>query len=180
MAALVFAIHPLRVESVGWITDRGDVLCATFYLTAVVTYLGFALSDDGGERRRWLIASLAAFAAALLSKEIAMTLPLSLLLLDAYPLRRWSRGVRALLTEKVGYFVLVASGPPWRCSRAATAPAGRATPTTACSSRVALAAYSLAFYPLKFVWPSGLSPLYELPAHVSPLEIRSSSPPRWW
>src|SRR4029453_4213205 len=89
VAALAFAVHPLRAESVGWITDRGDVLCATFYLAAVVAYVRFARNDDGG-RRRWRIASLVALAAALLSKEIAMTLPLSLLLLDAYPLRRWS------------------------------------------------------------------------------------------
>src|SRR4029453_9909159 len=52
VAALAFAVHPLRAESVGWITDRGDVLCATFYLTAVVTYVRFALSDDGGGGRR--------------------------------------------------------------------------------------------------------------------------------
>jgi hypothetical protein len=172
VAALAFAIHPLRAESVGWITDRGDVLCATFYLTAVVTYVRFALSDDGGGRRRWRIASLVAFGAALLSKEIAMTLPLSLLLLDAYPLRRWSRGVRTLLIEKVGYFGLAALG-----AALAVFARGHGAGWTSYADhgvlvRAALAAYSLAFYPLKFVWPAGLSPLYELPAHVSPLEIR--------
>ena len=132
VAALVFGIHPLRVESVGWITDRGDVLCATFYLLAVLAYVRFALGK-GRERRRWLIASLAAFAAALLSKEIAMTLPLSLLLLDAYPLRRWAQGLRAVVMEKAGCLSWRPSGPPWRCSRAATVPAGRATPSMACS-----------------------------------------------
>jgi protein O-mannosyl-transferase len=171
VAALAFAIHPLRAESVGWITDRGDVLCATFYLTAVVTYLRFALSDDGGGRR-WRTASLVAFGGALLSKEIAMTLPLSLLLLDTYPLRRWSRGVRALLIEKVGYFMLAALG-----AALAVFARGHGAGWTSYADhgvlvRAALAAYSLAFYPLKFVWPAGLSPLYELPAHVSPLEIR--------
>ena len=109
VAVLVFGIHPLRVESVGWITDRGDVLCATFYLLAVLAYVRFALGS-GRERRRWLIASLAAFAAALLSKEIAMTLPLSLLLLDAYPLRRWAQGLRAVVMEKASYLVLAAIG----------------------------------------------------------------------
>src|SRR5262249_3813491 len=93
VAALVFGIHPLRVESVGWITDRGDVLCATFYLLATIAYLRFALAEDAAVRHRWRLASLGAFVAALLSKEIAMTLPLSLLLLDAYPLRRWARGL---------------------------------------------------------------------------------------
>ncbi|MET0485583.1 MAG: hypothetical protein ABW216_07805, partial [Candidatus Rokuibacteriota bacterium] len=171
VAALAFAIHPLRAESVGWITDRGDVLCATFYLTAVVTYLRFALSDDGGGRR-WRTASLVAFGGALLSKEIAMTLPLSLLLLDTYPLRRWSRGVRALLVEKVGYVGLAAHG-----AALAVYARGQGAGWTSYADhgvlvRIALAAYSLAFYPLKSVWPAGLSPLYELPAHVSPLQTR--------
>ena len=171
MAALVFGIHPLRVESVGWITDRGDVLCATFYLLAVLAYVRFALGS-GRERRRWLIASLAAFAAALLSKEIAMTLPLSLLLLDAYPLRRWAQGLRAVVMEKASYLVLAAIG-----AAVAVFARGHGASWTSYAehgllARVALAAYSLAFYPLKLVWPSGLSPLYELPVHVSPLEPR--------
>jgi Flp pilus assembly protein TadD len=172
VAALAFAIHPLRAESVGWICDRGDVLCATFYLTSVVTYVRFALSDDGGGRRRWRIASLAAFGAGLLSKGMAMTLPLSLLLLDAYPLRRWSRGVRALLIEKIGYFVLAALGAALTVFARGHGAGWTSYADHGVLVRVALAAYSLAFYPLKFVWPAGLSPLYELPAHVSPLEIR--------
>jgi len=171
VAALVFGIHPLRVESVGWITDRGDVLCATFYLLAVLAYVRFALGS-GRERRRWLIASLAAFGAALLSKEIAMTLPLSLLLLDAYPLRRWAQGLRAVVMEKASYLVLAAIG-----AAVAVFARGHGANWTSYAehgllARVALAAYSLAFYPLKLVWPSGLSPLYELPVHVSPLEPR--------
>ena len=168
VAALVFGIHPLRVESVGWITDRGDVLCATFYLVAVLAYLGFA---PGGERR-WLIVSLAAFAAALLSKEIAMTLPLSLLLLDAYPLRRGALGVRALLTEKAGYLVLSGLGAALALFARGHGASWTSYADHGVVARVALAAYSLAFYPLKFVWPSGLSPLYELPARVSALEPR--------
>jgi Flp pilus assembly protein TadD len=171
VAALAFAVHPLRAESVGWITDRGDVLCATFYLAAVVAYVRFVRDDDGG-RRRWRIASLVAFAAALLSKEIAMTLPLSLLLLDAYPLRRWSRGVRALMIEKVGYFVLAALGAALAVFARGHGASWTSYADHGLAVRAAFAAYSLAFYPLKFLWPAGLSPLYELPPHVSPLEPR--------
>src|SRR5439155_1767367 len=86
-AALVFAVHPLRVESVAWITERRDVLSGLFFLLSILFYLR---ATDGGAfiRGRWRTASLLAFAAAFLSKSIVMTLPGVLLLLDVYPLRR--------------------------------------------------------------------------------------------
>jgi protein O-mannosyl-transferase len=172
VAALAFAVHPLRVESVGWITDRGDVLCATFYLLATLAYVRFAVTEPGGARHRWRLASLGAFAAALLSKEIAMTLPLSLLLLDAYPLRRAIRGVRVLLLEKMPWVALAAAGALLAVFARGHGASWTSYAEHGLAARVALAAYSLAFYPLKFVWPSDLSPLYELPARVNPLQAR--------
>ena len=77
LAGLFFAVHPLRVESVAWITERRDVLSGFFYLLAVLLYLQ--------DRTR---AALAAFVCSLLSKGIGITLPLVLLVLDAYPMRR--------------------------------------------------------------------------------------------
>ena len=85
-SALLFAVHPLRVESVVWITERKDVLCGLFFLGAVLAYLKAVESDTLD--RRWQIVSLASFAAALLSKAAAMPLPAMLILLDVYPLRR--------------------------------------------------------------------------------------------
>ena len=172
VAALAFAVHPLRVESVGWITDRGDVLCASFYLLATLAYVRFAVAEDAGARHRWRLASLGAFAAALLSKEIAMTLPLSLLLLDAYPLRRWARGVRALLVEKIPWVALAGAGAMLAVFARGHGASWTSYADHGLAARVALAAYSLAFYPLKFIWPSDLSPLYELPGRVNPLEAR--------
>ena len=101
-----------------------------------------------------------------------MTLPLSLLLLDAYPLRRVALGVRALLTEKAGYLVLSGLGAALALFARGHGASWTSYADHGVVARVALAAYSLAFYPLKFVWPSGLSPLYELPARVSALEPR--------
>lgn len=171
-AALLFGIHPLRAENVGWITDRGDVLGGAFYLLAVLGYLRAASAPDPARRHRWRVGSLAAFAAALLSKEIAMTLPVSLLLLDAYPLRRWSRGLRALVTEKAGYLVLTAAGAALALFARSHGAALTSYAGHGLDARLALTAYSLAFYPLKLLWPAGLSPLYELPARVHPLEWR--------
>jgi Flp pilus assembly protein TadD len=163
-AALLFGLHPLRAESVAWITERRDVLCGAFYLLAVLAYLRGV--ERGHLEGRWQALSLGAFAAALLSKGMAMTLPLTLLLLDAYPLRRSDLGWRALLREKAPYAGLALAGAAlaaWAVSRGAAW-----TPYEAYGpgARAAMTAYSLWFYPWKLAWPVGLSPLYELPARL--------------
>ena len=86
-AALFFALHPLRAESVAWATERRDVLAGLFFLLTILLYLG-ASEAEGGRRRRLLAGSLGCYLLALLSKSIVMTLPLVLVLLDVYPLRR--------------------------------------------------------------------------------------------
>ena len=96
LAALAFGVHPLRAESVAWVTERRDVLCGLFYLLAVLAYLR-GVEGGGAIRSGWRAASLLAFGAALLSKAMAMTLPATLLLLDLYPLRRQDRGWKRLL-----------------------------------------------------------------------------------
>src|SRR5437773_1918820 len=86
VAALVFAIHPLRVESVAWVTERRDVLSGLFYLLTLLVYLR---ACERGERGRgWYWLSVAAFVCALLSKSMVVNLPIVLLILDVYPLRR--------------------------------------------------------------------------------------------
>src|SRR5512138_224970 len=100
VGALLFAIHPLRVESVAWVTERRDVLSGLFLLT-VLAYVRYVRARDAGQP--WGIPfglSLACFALSLLAKAWGVTLPLVLLVLDVYPLRRFSP--RALL-EKVPY-----------------------------------------------------------------------------
>jgi tetratricopeptide (TPR) repeat protein len=171
MAALVFGIHPLRVESVAWVTERRDVLCGMFYLLAVLAYLK-ATEGGGPSKPPWRLVSLAAFVAALLSKAMAMTLPGVLLLLDVYPLRRQQLGWRALLREKDAYLVLAALG-----AVAAVMALRRGVPITSYETqglpaRLAMVAYSVWFYPWKWLWPSDLSPLYQLPERVDPFEWR--------
>ena len=110
LAALVFAIHPQRVESVAWITDRGTLLSGALYLVSVLGYLR-AVAPTGAIRWRWWgVLSVVTFAGALLAKGMAMSLPVTLLILDAYPLRRahdrWWRVVR----EKTPYIVVAVLG----------------------------------------------------------------------
>ena len=170
-AALVFGVHPLRAESVAWVTERRDVLCGLFFLLAVLAYL---ISLDRGARQQgWRFASISVFAAAVLCKAQAVPLPLALIIVDVYPLRRLAReGWRRLLVEKVPYVVLSLIGG----AVAIIAVKGGATFTEYAqygpSARLAMTGYGIVFYPWKWLWPTGLSPLYELPARVEPLSWR--------
>lgn len=165
LAALVWGVHPLRVESVAWITERRDVLCGLFFLLTVLAYLK---SVKAGVRRPalWRGLSLSSFVLALLAKAAAMPLPAVLLLLDLYPLRRRAAGWRALLVEKAPYAALGVAA-----AGAALVALSRGAAVTSYDrygglARVGMVAYSLLFYPIKFVWPMRLSPMYELPVRV--------------
>ncbi len=171
-AALVFAVHPLRVESVAWITERRDVLSGLFFLGALLAYLRGVEAGDRIEPR-WRRYSLLLFAGGLLSKASVMTLPAVLVLLDVYPLRRGASTWRRLLAEKAAYWVLALAGAAG--ALVALRLSGlRITPYVAYGpeARLAMVAYSFWFYPSAWVWPVGLSPMYELPARIDPLSPR--------
>jgi tetratricopeptide (TPR) repeat protein len=159
VAALVFAVHPLRVESVAWVSERRDVLSGFFYLVSILSWLR---AVQQGPRRKWLAVSLAAFTAALLSKVIVVSLPVALLVLDFYPLRRraWA--------EKIPYFVLAAAAA---LATAALQPAGvgglAGHVAFQAGLRIALSLYGLAFYLEKTLLPIGLYPQYVMAPEIS-------------
>src|SRR5262249_31032658 len=105
VAALFFAVHPLRVESVVWVTERRDELSGLFYLLTVLTYLK-ACGTAGARRTCWQAVSISVYALGLLSKSLIMSLPLALLVLDVYPLRRVRGAWRKILLEKLPYLAL--------------------------------------------------------------------------
>src|SRR5438132_2794902 len=114
VAALVFAIHPLRVESVAWVTERRDVLSGLFYLSTILMYLRACEREERGRGWYWL--SVAVFVCALLSKSMVVNLPVVLLILDVYPLRRlggsigwWSAPARRVYVEKIPFVLLAAA-----------------------------------------------------------------------
>lgn len=171
VAGLAFGIHPLRAESVAWATDRADVLCGAFFLAALLAYVR-AVEGGGGLRwRPWGALALLGMAAALLSKEIAVTLPAVLLVLDAYPLKRsasWAGRVR----EKLPFLGLALVGVA--VAVAARAAGARFSPIEqyGAGSRIAMAAYSLWYFVAATVWPAGLAPYHEPPARVDLLAPR--------
>ncbi len=171
-AALVFAAHPLRVESVAWATERRDVLSGLFYFSSILFYL--RSRDAGSSRRRYWIALLL-FLCALLSKATSMSLPAVLLVLNVYPLRRlgpmapggwWGENARRVYLEIAPFALLAAATAA--LSIVALHPPGQLGPL----AKLAVSAYSLVFYLWKTVVPVGLSPLYEMPQRVDPAAIR--------
>jgi tetratricopeptide (TPR) repeat protein len=100
----IFAVHPLRAESVAWIAERKDVLSGMFFMIALLTYVRFT------ENRsiKWYFATLTALALGLMSKPMLVTTPVVMLLLDYWPLRRLGGGkaLISILVEKVPLFAL--------------------------------------------------------------------------
>ena len=172
VAALFFALHPLRAESVAWITERRDVLAGVLVFATILAYVR-ATGARGRVRVLWHVAALAAYALALGAKAIVLTLPAVLLVLDVYPLRRLrvsgahSRGV---WLEKIPYALLAAGAGAaalWALHDAQGLTSVHHHPL---GMRLALALYGFAFYLRTTLVPAGLSPLYELPAEVSLLD----------
>ncbi|MEO5369731.1 MAG: tetratricopeptide repeat protein [Magnetococcus sp. DMHC-1] len=102
LTAILFAVHPLRVESVVWISERKDVLFAFFVLLALYSY------QEARNRREWyrLFPSLCLFLLAGMAKPMAVTLPIMLLLWDYWPLQRFPGEWRRMLLEKIPFFLL--------------------------------------------------------------------------
>lgn len=165
-AALVFALHPLRVESVSWVAERRDPLSAAFWLAAVLAYLPSNQSDG---RPRSLTVVYAFFVAACLSKAIAVTLPLVLLILDLWPLRR---ELRPALREKIPMFLLALGLGVLGMAAQSGARSSWSWSAHGPAARLAQSAYALVFYVLKTLFPVGLSPFYRMPVPLHPLEAR--------
>jgi len=198
-AALLFAVHPLRVESVAWATERRDVLSGLFCLLSVLAYLRWHGRGDPGDPpsgsgavcrllfpRRGRRGSLAFifFVCALLSKGMSVTLPVVLLILDWYPLRRGS--MRRAVLEKVPF--LAASLIVGVVAVYGVQSAGALSYLTELSpiKRIVVACYSVCFYPLKTLYPIKLSPFNEFPVNLDicvlavSAQRRGVSPPAVW
>jgi len=167
LAAFFFAVHPLRVESVVWATERKDVLAGFFCMAALLAYLK-AVESRAGRRGLWETAAVAAFALSLAAKVSGATLPVVLLILEVYPLRRFpvdprrwlNRSSRPILLSVAPYFALAVVGS---LLNIAAAIGGGTLPGFAergIAGRFDQALYSLLFYPAKTLWPSTLSAYY--------------------
>ena len=171
LASLLFAIHPLRVESVAWATERRDVLSGSFFFLTLYCYLRSSQISENLSSSTWFALSLTAYLLSLMAKATAITLPLILLLLDVYPLRRLSGQCKSWLNaeqqkvvkEKVPFIILASIFAALAILAQQSAGALRPTQQYFFSYRLGQAAYGIIFYLWKSILPFGLSPLYELP-----------------
>jgi Tfp pilus assembly protein PilF len=154
LAASLFALHPLRVESVTWAAERKDVLSAVFFAAALLAY---ARTPRG----RGLPLVTLLMALGLLAKPMLVTLPCVLLLLDAWPLRRAaSSSWRSLIVEKTPLFALslASSGITWWVqSRGGAASSLDSVPLVA---RIINAVLAYGVYLRKTLWPMDLAVFY--------------------
>ena len=165
-AAALFAFHPLRVESVGWISERKDLLCSVFVLLTLLAYERYARRP--GIAR--YLAVLLAFVLALLSKPMAVTVPFVLLVLDVWPLGRlrWPVARAAVLVEKLPLLVLAAAVSFVAYLAQDGGGAIRTWETIGVGERSANAVVALAAYLGKTLWPAPgtLLPLYTHPHYL--------------
>ena len=151
LAALLFGLHPLHVESVAWATERKDVLCAFFFLASLLAYLN---SKRNG--------CLLFFVLALLAKPMAITLPLVLLILDYWPLGRLSAGAKEALREKIPFFFLSLLSAVVTVMAQGSANAFSSQASFSLVFRIMNALHSLFFYIWKMLVPGNLLPFYPL------------------
>ena len=155
-AAALWALHPLRVESVAWITERKDVLSGFFMFLALHAYVSF--SRRGGTVRS--LSVLLFMTAGLLVKPVLVTLPLLLLLLDIWPLQIFSNAWKTRIAEKIPLFVCAAvfTVTGWLAHRGAIS----SLETYSLPERAGIALQNCIFYIGKILWPFGLATPYPM------------------
>jgi protein O-mannosyl-transferase len=169
--AAVFAIHPLRAESVAWVSERKDVLSTFFFMLTLGAYVRYArnLKSQISNLKFYYAATLFFFALGLLSKPTVVTLPFVLLLLDYWPLNRFEQNQKPsrLILEKVPLLVLAAGA----CVMTVLAAGKEVAAYTQVSmlSRLGNALVSYVVYLRQMVWPGGLAVFYPRPENGYPV-----------
>ena len=154
--AALFAIHPLRVESVAWISELKDVLCGVFFLSSLLAYRWWVARPS---RLRYVLLA-SAFALALMAKPMAVTLPVVLLLLDAWPLDRLRGRLSERLLEKVPLALLAVADAVLTVRAQHATGAVVSIDTVGLAARVTNAALTPWRYLAQTIWPARLAIFY--------------------
>jgi len=169
--AAFFAVHPAHVESVAWVSERKDLLCAVFWFVTTWTYVSWV--RRGGVRRYLTV--LLCFAAGLMSKAMILSLPLVLLLLDYWPLQRLGkperprgavklpRGLAGLIFEKAPLFSMAAASAVVTFLIQRAGGSVRSFETFPLWTRIGNASVAYARYLWMLVWPANLAIFYPHP-----------------
>jgi tetratricopeptide (TPR) repeat protein len=166
ITALFFGFHPLHVESVVWVSERKDLLCAFFVLLSIRAYIAYAVAPASRKRLLRFAACVVFAALAFMAKPMAVSLPLILLLIDVYPLRRFSGGAErmsSVLLEKIPFVVMSAASCLVTLLAQQSVKAIGSFDVLPLHARLLNGMHALAFYLQKMFVPGGLSPLYSYP-----------------
>jgi hypothetical protein len=177
LTGILFGIHPLRVESVVWVTERKDVLLGFFILLSLLSYLKFVAVSLKKERRVYYALSIVFFLMALMSKPMAVTLPVVLVILDIYPLERLicKSGLKShikVLAEKVPFFALslilsIVTLLSYKSGGIIVTLKSHIN----LIEKIIIALQSICFYLGKILWPVNLVPIYSYPSKVNILTL---------
>jgi len=173
--AVLFAIHPLHVESVAWVAERKDVLSCLFGLLALLSYVRYVKSPG----YRWYLVSLLLFVAALLSKPMLVTLPVVMLLLDYWPLDRYAGETDGdgslarrlapflrLVREKIPFFLFSALSSVVTVYGQQKGGAMATLDKVPVFARIENALIAWVKYIWLMFWPRDLAILYPFPKHL--------------
>ncbi len=178
VTGLLFGLHPLHVESVAWISERKDLLCGLFFLLSIMMYTNHVLRFHGESTRnhplsqhahKHYILALGFFILALLSKPMAVSLPVVLLILDWYPLNR-IRSWKTFLSSFIGKLPFIAFSLAASIVTVLAQASGQALESLdvmPAATRFLVGARSLVLYLWKMIWPLNLIPYYSYPKNVS-------------
>ena len=166
LAALFFAVHPQRVESVAWAAERKDVLAGSFFFLTLLAYERHVRAPSRG---RYALVALC-LVLGLLAKPMLVTLPALLVLLDRWPLGR-SLPLRALVLEKVPLFALAAGSAAVTLVAQRSAGAVSTLDALTLDQRLATAVLGTFAYLRQAFWPANLAFFYPHPALVTPEEF---------
>jgi hypothetical protein len=153
VAALIFALHPMRVESVAWVTERKDVLFGLFYVSTLVLYWDYLKTSRGG----YYIGALICAGLSILAKPMALSLPLVLFLMDRMAQRPRTT---TMLWDKVPFILAL-----WPIAMV-TAGLNVRFFMVGPPQHFLIAAHALMFYVIKFFVPVGLTSVYPVPLPV--------------
>jgi tetratricopeptide (TPR) repeat protein len=175
---LLFGLHPVHVESVAWAAERKDLLCALFFLLSIISYTNYVAegpAETSGKislgrffDKRYLF-TLGLFVLALLSKPMAVTLPIVLLILDWYPFNRiWSlTKAWFFFVEKIPFIIVSLASSVITILAQKTGGSVVSLVFVPLSSRALVAVQSLIAYLWKMLLPLNLIPFYPYPENIS-------------
>jgi protein O-mannosyl-transferase len=164
VAALLFGLHPMHVESVAWLAGRKDVVYGMFYMAACIAYVYYVRAADNAKKWMWYGAVILLFVCSLLSKPVAVSLPLTLLLIDYFEGRKFNL---RLLLEKLPHFAIaIGFGIRSVLDQKQFGSLNTQNVTYNFIERIALGTYALITYLWKAVIPVGLSNFYPYPEKI--------------